>query len=131
MAMDRNNVLVDGADPQQARALLEGVLAELDWRASVVVQAGGTEWTGPKLRLRIKHVDRLLTDRQSRALAVDQILTRILRIGRKLGVTGVARGSARTADAIYGADQAARTQLATGVPIAYEHSDNRTQYAAA
>jgi len=101
-----------GDDPTDAHRILLAVVEEIRRRADVCAAAGHAEWTGDKLHLEVDEAHRLNEEGL-------ELLGRILRVGRKVGVTGVVRGPSILGRP-WGVDTPAGDMLAAGVPLRFE-----------
>jgi GNAT superfamily N-acetyltransferase len=101
-----------GVDPIEARRVLGEVVAEMRRRADVCAATGHVEWTGGKLHLEVDEAHRLDGDGL-------ELLAHVLRVGRKVGVTGVVRGPSILGRP-WGVDTPAGDMLAAGVPLRFE-----------
>ncbi len=114
---DALTYMCTGTDPARARTVLGEVLAEIRRRNEVCAEAGNPQWDGPGLHLSVDDLPQLAADADCR-----RVFGQVLALGRKAGVTGVARGPE-----VYGmpagVDGLTRAHLSAGVPLRFEAVD--------
>jgi hypothetical protein len=110
-----DKIAVGGADQHGALRCLTVVVEEMHRRAQQLRDAGQAVWTGPPLHLVVDEVHQLADNGECWRL-----FEQILRQGRAVGVTGVARGPANRFGYPDGVSGFARDMFAVGVPLRFE-----------
>lgn len=111
-----DQTVIDGADPDEATAVLRAVYAEVRSRL-----AARRQDCAP-IRLRVENVDRLFTDPAGEAA---RLFGDLVKYGAAAGISGTASGPDAHPELIPGAPRPVREQLSAGVPLWYEPAGHR------